>query len=124
LKNIQHLESCKCLELEAKELIELFTNSLKEKEGKLKECKCEKSAKIRVSHYDFANYGYTCCGKCEARIEGAGKHGIIKNRNDPKFWGLKVEEKVLCGSCLENQKVFMSPSRRAKFNEYRKLGRL
>lgn len=65
--------------------MEDYTNSLKEYQEKLKGCKCVKSAKTRVPYYDFANYGYTYCEKCEAKVEGAGKHGVIKNRNNPSF---------------------------------------
>ena len=50
--------------------------------------------------------------------------GVIKNRNDPRFWGLNVKEKVLCGNCLESKKENMPPLRRAEFNRYRKVGRL
>lgn len=123
-KDSRHLTNCKCLKKEVQELVDLFTNSLRECQEKLKGCKCEKSPKVRVSYYDFANYGYTYCEKCEGRIEGAGKHGTIKNRNDPRFWGLEVEEKVLCGECLESKKGKMPPLRKAEFNRYRKTRRL
>ncbi|CAJ0629808.1 15424_t:CDS:2 [Entrophospora sp. SA101] len=85
-----------------------------------KECQCEISNKPRTPYYDTSNYGYAYCEICETRIAGAGKHGVIKNRNDPKFWGLEVKEKVLCGNCLENKKEKMSPLRKAEFNRYRK----
>jgi hypothetical protein len=83
----QHLpNTCYCLEREAKESYLLFANSLKEKREKLeKECKCEISNKPRTPYYDSANYGYTYCENCESKIKGAGKMGVIKNRNDPKF---------------------------------------
>jgi len=54
LKDKEHLDNCKCLELEVKELVELFTGSLKKIEEKLKDCKCEKSEKVRVSSDDYA----------------------------------------------------------------------
>jgi hypothetical protein len=38
-----------------------------------------------VAVYDYQNYGYTYCEKCEVKIKGAGKMGVIKNRNDPRF---------------------------------------
>jgi len=52
---------------------------------KLKGCQCEKSEKVRVDYLDSAGSGWTYCEKCETRIESAGHHGVIKNRNDPKF---------------------------------------
>ena len=109
----------------SKENYELFANSLKKDKAKLeKECKCEVSEKPRTPYYDSENYGYAYCEMCETRIAGAGKHGVIKNRNDPRFWGLNIKEKVLCGDCLESKKENMLPLRKAEFNRYRKVGRL
>lgn len=122
LKDSKHLDNCQCLETEAQKLIEMFANSLKENEEKLKDCQCEKSEKVRVSYYDFANYGYAYCPKCETKIEGAGKHGTIKNRNDPKFWGLNIEEKVLCLECLQKFQEKMPLRKKYLFNEYSKRG--
>lgn len=123
-ENKEHLSICECLELETKNLVEMFTNSLKKIEKKLEKCSCVQSEKTRTPYYDSENYGYTYCEKCEATIKGAGKHGVIKNRNNPSFWGLECKEKVLCGNCLEKRKGEMKSLRRAKFNEYKKLGRL
>ena len=119
LKDKEHLKNCDCLEVEARELYLLFSNSLKKSKQKLEKCQCEESKKIRVS----SDY-YAWCEICEASIAVASKKRVIKNRNDPKFWGLEVKEKVLCSDCLEKRKGEMTPLRRAKFNGYRKLGRL
>ena len=67
---------------------------------------------------------HSWCFECFTFIREALRHGVIKNRNDPKFWGLEVKEKVLCGKCLEGKKEGMSPLRKAEFNRYRKTGRL
>ncbi|WP_147411173.1 hypothetical protein [endosymbiont GvMRE of Glomus versiforme] len=122
LKDKQHLSNCACLELEAKELHELFTNSLREKEEKIKKCRCKASNKPRTPYYDYDNYGYTYCEKCEKRIKGAGKHGTIKNRNNPAFWGLNIPQKVLCGECLANYLKNMPTRKKYLFNEYVKRG--
>jgi len=90
----------------------------------MKECKCETSGKVRVDYLDSVGSGWTYCEKCEARIESAGHHGVIKNRNDPKFWELNVKERILCGDCLANLAEKMPSLRRAEFNRYRKVGRL
>jgi hypothetical protein len=119
LKDKQHLKNCQCLEQESKEVYELFANSLRKMEEKLKKCACETSEKVRVS----GDY-YAWCEKCKKSIAVASKKRVIKNRNDPRFWGLSVKEKVLCGKCLEKSKEKMPPLRRAKFNEYKKLGRI
>ncbi|CAI2187598.1 6261_t:CDS:2 [Funneliformis geosporum] len=107
------------LKQEAQELQQLFASSLKTKGEKLKNCACKKSEKIRVD----SDY-YAWCETCGVSIIAASKKRVIKNRNDPRFWGLKVSEKVLCGNCLEERKGSMKPLRRAKFNEYKKLGRV
>ena len=62
----------------------LFSNSLKEKEEKLKECKCEESEKVRVD----SDY-YAWCERCERSIMAASKKRVIKNRNDVRFWGIE-----------------------------------
>lgn len=124
LKDKNHLNNCQCLEQDAQELVEFYNNLVKEMTEKLKECQCEASHKTRTFYYDISNYGYTHCERCEKEVKGAGKHGVIKNRNDPRFWGLSAEEKVLCGDCLESEKGRMTATRRAEFNRYRKVKRL
>jgi hypothetical protein len=119
LKDKEHLKKCECLEVEARKLYELFANSLRKSKEKLKNCRCEISEKVRVD----SDY-YAWCERCEESISVASKKRVIKNRNDPRFWGLEVKEKVLCGDCLEKRKEGMSPLRKAEFNRYRKLKRL
>jgi len=122
LKDRNHLNNCQCLEREAKKTHELFANSLKEIEEKLRKCACESSEKVRVKSYDISSYGYTYCERCEIRIKGAGKMGVIRNRNDPKFWGLEVKERVLCGNCLGRLVERMPASKKYTFNKYEKRG--
>jgi hypothetical protein len=119
IKDKDHLNNCDCLEAEAKELYLLFTNSLQKQQELLKKCSCKESEKIRVSDDNYA-----WCEICEKSISVASKKRVIKNRNDPKFWGLKVKDKVLCGDCLEQKKEQMPALRRAEFMRYRKVGRL
>jgi hypothetical protein len=59
------------------------------------------------------------CFECFVWIEEAQGHGIIKNRNDARFWGLK-EKKALCGNCLEKRLLDMPPRKRYLFAEYQK----
>lgn len=121
----QHLpNNCDCLEQETRKAFELFANSLKNSKERLKECQCETSPKWRVDYIDSKGSGWIYCETCETRVESAGHHGVIKNRNDPKFWGLEVKEEALCGGCLEKSKEKTPPLRRAEFNRYRKVGRL
>ena len=98
LEDKQHLpNTCDCLEKEAKEIHELFASSLQEMEEELRKCACVRSEKVRVSSDDYA-----WCERCEVGISAASKKRVIKNRNDPRFWGLEVKERVLCGFCLGN----------------------
>ena len=124
LKDKEHLNNCQCLEQKAHELYLLFANSLKNSKGRLKKCQCETSPKWRVNYMDSEGGGWIYCEICETKIRSAGHHGVIKNRNDPRFWGLNVKEKALCGNCLESKKENMLPLRKAEFNRYRKVGRL
>lgn len=119
LKDKEHLKECDCLEQEAKEHYLLVNDNLKRYQEKLKKCACEKSEKIRVDSDHFAS-----CEGCQKYIAVASKKRVIRNRNDPRFWGLNVEEKVLCGDCLEEKKGGMTALRRAEFNRYRKVKRL
>jgi len=118
LKDRNHLNNCQCLEVETKESYLLFTNSLqKSKERLEKECKCESGSKVRVS----SDY-YAWCERCGESILAARKKRVIKNRNDPKFWGLEVKEKILCLKCLANYQEKMFPRKKYLFNEYLKRG--
>lgn len=89
-------------------------------------CQCLGTEKPRIVYVDSDGSGWSKCEgeQCDKTIKSAGHHRVIKNRNNPKFWGLEVEEQVLCGNCLEAKKEIMTPLRRAKFNEYKKLKRL
>lgn len=119
LKDSNHLDSCQCLEIEAQQHYSLVNDNLKRSREKLKKCQCIESKKVRVSDDNYA-----WCERCEIGIAVASKKRVIKNQNDPKFWGLAVEEKILCGNCLASKKEGMPSLRKAEFNRYRKVGRL
>jgi hypothetical protein len=80
--------------------------------------------KPRVNYVSSDGSGRSSCEreKCERIIDGAGHHRIVKNRNDPKFWGLSIKEKVLCLKCLEKFKGKMPISKRYMLNKYLKRG--
>lgn len=86
-------------------------------EEKIKNCSCETSEKVRV-----INDYYVWCEKCKKGIAAASKKRVIKNRNDPRFWGLEVKEKFLCGDCLKNLVEQMPISKKYTFNKYVKRG--
>jgi hypothetical protein len=76
--------------------------------------------KPRIKYISYDGNGWICCPGCERRIESAGHHGVIKNRNDPSFWGLNVPQKVLCGDCLKNLVGQMPINKKYTFKKYRK----
>ena len=117
LKDRQHLSNCACLEQETREIYELFTSSLKRSQQLLKICFCKTSEKFRVD----SDY-YAWCERCQEPISVASKKRVIKNRNDPKFWGLEVKEKVLCGFCLGNLVEEIPKRKKYLFWEYGKRG--
>jgi predicted Fe-S protein YdhL (DUF1289 family) len=87
-------------------------------------CQCLESEKLRVKYLNSDGSGWTRCERCERMIDSAGHHGIVKNRNDPRFWGIEeVEEKVLCLGCL-GKKYYqkLSGNKRRTFNKYVKRG--
>jgi hypothetical protein len=85
-------------------------------------CACATSAKVRVKYFYSDGEGFISCEQCAKVIRGAGKHGVIKNRNDPRFWGLEVKERVLCGFCLGNLLEEMPRRKKYLFWEYGKRG--
>jgi hypothetical protein len=68
--------------------------------------------------YDWAN-----CYLCGKELRGAGKTGKIKNRNNPRFWGLNTEYGILCLRCV-GKKYYqkLAKSKRRTFNKYVKRG--
>ena len=68
--------------------------------------------------YDWAN-----CYLCGKELRGAGKTGKIKNRNNPSFWGVESEWKILCLKCI-GKRYYQSMSRgkQRTFNKYVKRG--
>lgn len=70
-----------------------------------------------------ANYTSTLaqCSKCAKLLEVLSHKGLIKNRNDARFWGLP-EKEIFCGSCLAKRKPEMPTRKRYLWNEYQKRG--
>ena len=68
--------------------------------------------------YDWAN-----CYLCGKELRGAGKTGKIKNRNNPSFWGVESEWKILCLKCIR-KKFYnrLEAGKRKTFNKYVKRG--
>lgn len=118
LKDKEHLDNCQCLEQENKETYLFFTNSLQKIKESLAKCQCEISEKVRVG----SDY-YSWCENCEREIPVASKKRVIKNRNDPRFWGIMSKWMILCLECLgKNFYERMEEWQKKKFREYRRRG--
>ena len=87
-------------------------------------CKCLETEKPRVSYVNSDGSGWSRCEgeKCKKVIESAGHHRVVRNRNDPRFWGLSIKEKVLCLKCLEKFQEQMPVNKKYTFNKYLKRG--
>ena len=70
-----------------------------------------------------ANYTSTLaqCSNCTKLLDVLSHKGVIKNRNDARFWGLP-EKKILCGDCLGQRKSEMPPRKHYLWTEYKKRG--
>jgi len=68
-------------------------------------------------------YYWTNCYLCFKELKGAGKHGVVKNRNNPEFWGVSSSYKILCLKCI-GRKFYrrMVDWQRKKFREYLRRG--
>jgi hypothetical protein len=82
-----------------------------------KRVKKGEKAKVNQENYKASCY---LCGK---ELKGAGKHGVVKNRNNPGFWGISCAYKILCLECL-GKKYYkrLVDWQRKKFREYRRRG--
>lgn len=86
-------------------------------------CKCLGVEKPRVKYISSDGSGWSSCERCEKIIDSAGHHRVIKNRNDPKFWGLEVKDKVLCLRCIGKRYYKrMMGRQKKKFREYWRRG--
>ena len=86
-------------------------------------CQCLESEKVRVKYIGSDGSGWSECERCERLIDSAGHHRVVKNRNDPRFWGVSSSYKVLCLECI-GKKFYeeMVEWQRKKWREYRRRG--
>ena len=45
-------------------------------------------------------YDWASCYLCGKKLKGASKKGVVKNRNNPGFWGVGSVYKILCLECI------------------------
>ena len=80
----------------------------------------KRSEKLTKSNlaYNLAN-----CYLCSKKLAGAGKHGTIKNRNNPNFWGIGSVYKILCLRCIGKEFYNrLSSSKKKTWRKYLKRG--
>ena len=88
-------------------------------------CHLFKEVKPVVREVVAVNRGYDWCAcyLCGKELRGAKKKGVVKNRNNPGFWGVNSEYKILCLKCLRKKYLpQLAPSKRKTFNKYLKRG--
>ena len=67
-------------------------------------------------------YDKCACYICGKELKGASKKGVIKNRNNPSFWGVSSSCKILCLECVGKELYNrLSGSKRKTWRKY--LGR-
>ena len=68
---------------------------------------------MRITDKLKANYTSTLaqCSICTKLLDVLSNKGVIKNRNDTRFWGLP-DKKILCGNCLGKRKPEMPARKR------------
>lgn len=68
-------------------------------------------------------YDLATCYLCSKELKGAGKHGVVKNRNNPDFWGISTEFKILCLKCI-GKKFYkqLSGEKRKTWGKYVRRG--
>ena len=85
-------------------------------------CQCLGSEKPRVKYLSSDGSGWSSCERCERLIDGAGHHRVIKNRNNPGFWGVKSEWKILCLGCMGKFYEEMSGEKKKTWRKYVRRG--
>ena len=119
LTNPHHLPpNCGCFEQKARETAELFSSAWERLQKQIKNCSCQRSPKTRT------DFEWTECENCGQRLNTARKKRVIKNRNDPRFWGLNIPAKILCLECLKEKyaEAISSWRKRGKLKEYLQRG--
>ena len=68
-------------------------------------------------------YDWASCYLCDKELKGASKKGVIKNRNNPGFWGVGSSYKILCLGCIGKEFYRrMSRGKRKTWRKYLRRG--
>jgi len=67
-------------------------------------------------------YDWASCYLCNKQLKSASKKSVIKNRNNPSFWGIGSSYKIMCLECIGKEFYKrMSSGKRKTWRKY--LGR-
>jgi hypothetical protein len=76
-----------------------------------------------VKYLNSSGGGWSKCERCEKVINSAGHHGIVKNRNDVRFWGIRESQwRVLCLECIGKCLGELPREKRKSYWKYVKRG--
>lgn len=68
-------------------------------------------------------YDLTNCYLCFKELKGASKKSVVKNRNNPNFWGIGSVYKILCLKCIGKEFYNrLNNSKRKTWRKYVKRG--
>ena len=68
-------------------------------------------------------YDWAKCYLCGKELKSASKKGVVKNRNNPGFWGIGSSYKILCLGCIGKKFLGrMSGGKRKTWRKYLKRG--
>jgi len=68
-------------------------------------------------------YDLASCYLCFKELRGASKKSVVKNRNNPNFWGIGSVYKILCLRCIGREFYNrLVDWQKKKFREYRRRG--
>ncbi len=68
-------------------------------------------------------YDLTNCYLCFKELKGASKKSVVKNRNNPNFWGIGSSYKILCLRCIGKEFYNrLNSSKKKTWRKYVKRG--
>ncbi|KLL02738.1 MAG: hypothetical protein MRECE_48c007 [Mycoplasmataceae bacterium CE_OT135] len=76
-----------------------------------------KDTRTNLKHYK------SHCYFCFKELKGAGKTGKVKNRNNPSFWEISTEYRILCLGCIKKKYYQkLEKEKRKMLNKYLRRG--
>jgi len=89
------------------------------------DCRLYRAEKPVVKEFVKPNksHDWASCYLCSKELKGASKKSVIKNRNNPNFWGVESEFKIMCLKCIGKRYYsIMEKGKQKTFNKYVRRG--